>query len=137
MERAWRRSVLAGLAGLLAVGVIGATQPGVLAKLVPGQWQLKEIDGAERRALCVTDPAALLQVIHPRTQCTRAVIESTPSALTVHYTCPGAGHGRSTLTLRSGTSGRLHTQGIAGGAPFNFEFDARRTGDCGAALTGQ
>ena len=136
MRVAWRCLVAMALTGL--TGLTTAAAPaGVLAKVAPGQWQLKEVDGDDSRALCIADPAAILQVVHPRAQCTRAVIESGPRAMTVHYTCPGAGHGRTTLTLRSGTSLRVQTQGMVGGAPFNYDFDARRTGDCGAALTGQ
>lgn len=128
--------VLTGLAATAMTAVVGtAAPPGVLARIAQGQWQLKEVDGSASRALCVGDPAAMLQVVHPRAQCTRAVMESGPSALTVHYTCPGAGHGRTTLTLRGSNSLRIQTQGMVAGAPFDYDFDARRTGDC--ALTGQ
>lgn len=141
MGRIWRRPVLAGLMGLVAIGTLGAAAPegrsGVLGKVAPGQWQLRETDGGASRSLCVGDAAALLQLQHPRSQCSRAVIDSDASSLTVHYTCPGAGHGRTTLTLRTGASLRIHTQGIAAGAPFEQDFDARRVGDCAAALTGQ
>src|SRR3546814_4279869 len=39
----------------------------------------------------------MIQVYHPGATCSRSVIEDTPSSVTVHYTCPGAGHGRTTI----------------------------------------
>lgn len=128
------RRMVAGL--LLAVGLgtvapAHAPQLAVLAHIETGQWQLKEAgSAAPARSLCVSDPAILLQVGHVGVQCSRFVIDDTPGSATVHYTCPGSGHGRTTLSLETPRLLHLQTQGIAGGAPFDLDYEARRTGAC-------
>lgn len=123
------RSLAAGMVVLIAAAAPG---PSPLAKVQPGQWLLKEVGTTSGRSLCVADPAAVLQLGHGEARCTRTVIDSSATALTVRYSCAGAGQGRSTLTLRTPTAFRLQTQGLAGGAPFEFDYEAHRTGDCGA-----
>ena len=96
-----------------------------------GRWQLSEIGGTRPpRSLCVADPALLLQLRHGAAVCARFVIEASSKAATVHYTCPGAGHGRTTLTVESPTLLHIETQGIAGGQPFDLNMEARHAGAC-------
>lgn len=103
----------------------------ILAQVEPGQWQLREVGTSNpARALCVADPAALLQLGHPGASCSRFVITDTPGSATVHYTCPGAGHGRTTLSIETPRLLHVATQGIAGGLPFDHDFEARRLGAC-------
>ena len=124
---------------LLATGMLVATtaradapQASVLATIEPGQWQLHNTADNTRRNLCVRDPRALLQLGHADTaQCSRFVVAQGPRELTIHYTCPGAGHGRTTIGLVTPRSIKLETQGIAGGLPFQQSYAARRTGACG------
>lgn len=123
---------------LLATGMLVATtahadapQTSVLATIEPGQWQLHDTDDDSRRNLCVRDPRVLLQLGHADTaQCSRFVVSQSPRELTIHYTCPGAGHGRTTIGLVTPRSIKLETQGIAGGLPFQHVYAARRTGGC-------
>lgn len=118
-----------------AGGAAGAAQAPRLAALEavePGQWVLKEKDGASR-SICVADPRALMQLQHGGAQCSRFIVANDPRSATVHYTCPGAGHGRSTLSLESRDQFRLQTQGIWEGAPFDTEYEGHRVGGCGAA----
>lgn len=122
----------AGLAAMAAVAV-GAAQLSALAEVAPGEWQLKEIDGTGTRTICVADPAQLLQIRHGSANCTRTVIDSDADSVTVHYTCSGGGSGRTTLTIRSPQSLKVETQGMAGGAPFAFDYDAKRIGNCPGA----
>jgi hypothetical protein len=68
--------------------------------------------------------------------CSRLVIENERTSATVHYSCPGAGWGRTTLRITTPRSARIDTQGIAANAPFDVSVDARRTGDCGTKPTG-
>lgn len=104
-----------------------------LADIVPGQWQLREIDpAAALTSLCITDPAMLIQLKHAALRCPHFVIEDLPRSATVQYSCPGAGHGRTTIKLETRASFHLDTQGIAQGAPFDTSYAARRMGDCGA-----
>ncbi|WEK01728.1 MAG: hypothetical protein P0Y59_08660 [Candidatus Sphingomonas phytovorans] len=133
VQRIARRMV----AGLLLAAALGTAAPArapqlaVLAHIETGQWQLREAGStAPARSLCVSDPAVLLQVGHVGVQCSRFVIDDTPESATVHYTCPGSGHGRTTLSLETPRLLHLQTQGIAGGAPFDLDYEARRTGAC-------
>lgn len=108
-----------------------APQASVLAAIEPGLWQLRDTDSGTVRSLCIRDPRMLIQLGHPgTTQCSRFVVSQGPRELTVHYTCPGAGHGRTTIGLVTPRSIKLETQGIAGGSPFQQSYAARRVGDC-------
>jgi hypothetical protein len=128
------RAVLFGLAlctSLTAASPAVAPQLAVLAQVEPGQWQLRETGtNTPPRAMCVADPAMLLQLGHPGVACSRFVIADTAGSATVHYTCPGAGHGRTTLSIETPRVIHVATQGIAGGLPFDHDFEARRLGAC-------
>lgn len=105
--------------------------------LQPGSWSLKEHRGGPTmKTLCISDPAELLQVAHENTVCSRFVIASEKSSVTVHYTCPGKGHGRTTLRVENPRLAQISSQGIAGQDPFNFDLEARRIGNCGAVARG-
>ena len=120
--------------GLVAVAVGAAAQgprPALLDQLRPGSWTLHEIGSpAARRTICVTDAASLLQVHHGAAQCARFVVSSDQRTTTVSYTCAGQGYGRTTLTAESPTLVRIQTQGLAQGAPFDMDYEARRAGIC-------
>lgn len=136
-----RRLVRPAVAGLLffggvamAGGVAKAPPLAAIAEVQPGQWQLREIGaGTSTRSLCVNDAAMLLQLRHGGAQCSRFVIADEPHVATINYSCPGAGHGRTTIRVETRNIFRLDTQGIADGAPFDFVYEGRRTGDCAAA----
>jgi len=120
----------------LSLALIGAApakdQPLVLGGLEPGNWKLRELGGAARE-LCITDPASLLQIQHGMANCSRLLIDDAPRAATVHYSCPGAGHGRTVLKLETPRSLLLETQGIDHGEPFEQRYQGTRTGDCQSA----
>lgn len=122
--------VVATAAGLPAA----AQSPGLamLSTLERGQWQLRDRDDATApaRHLCLGDARQLLQLQHDRAQCSRYVIEDQPRSVTVHYTCPGAGHGRTTIRKETGRLVQIDTQGIVNGAPFSMAYEARRIGQC-------
>ena len=127
----------AALSALLLIGSLSAAAPAhapqlaALTRIETGQWQLKEPGAtATARSLCVSDPTVLLQLGHSGAQCSRFVIADTPDTATVHYTCPGAGHGRTTISMETPRLLHLQTQGIANGAPFDMEYEARRVGAC-------
>jgi len=128
------RAALLGLAlcaSLAAAAPAAAPHVGVLAQVEPGQWQLRETGtSTPPRAMCVADPAMLLQLGHPGALCSRFVIADTAGSATVHYTCPGAGHGRTTLSIETPRVIHVETQGIAGGLPFDHDYEARRLGAC-------
>lgn len=130
-----RRFTRLAAAGLLAVSVAATAQGPRLAALgaiLPGSWQLREAgtDGASR-TICVRDADALLQVRHGGSACARFTLDDGPRQATIRYTCPGQGNGRTTITVDNGSQLRIQTQGIAGGAPFDLDYEARRVGACG------
>jgi hypothetical protein len=138
----FRRKMRAAYVGLLLIGGIAAAAPAggplltALTHIELGQWQFKEAGAAvTARSLCVSDPTTLLQLGHPGVACSRFVIADLPGAATVHYTCPGAGHGRTTVSVETPRLIHLQTQGIANGAPFDFDYEARRIGGCSLSAT--
>ncbi|QNE31704.1 hypothetical protein F1C10_06995 [Sphingomonas sp. NBWT7] len=130
------RSSRLSLAGLVAVSAVASAQAPRTAtdQLSTGSWMLHE-SGSRRpgRALCVREAAELLQIHHPGLSCARFVVANEPHAVTVHYTCPGAGYGRTTLIVETPTRARIETQGLAHGAPFNVQYAAQRDGACAAS----
>lgn len=119
-----------GFAGASAVPAQAPTLA-MLDRLEKGSWQLRE-RGANTvlQTVCIGDARRLIQIHHPRANCSRYVIEDTPNAVTVHYTCPGAGHGRTTIRSETNRLVQIDTQGIAEGRPFSQAIEARRTGGC-------
>src|SRR3546814_16508983 len=65
----------------------------MLDRLEKGRWQLTE-RGTQNalHSLCLGDAQRMIQIRHPRSGCSRFVIEDKPNSVTVHYTCPGAVH---------------------------------------------
>lgn len=126
------RLVAAGLISASAVATAQGPRLLVLDRLLPGNWTLHEIgSAAPGRALCVSDPGLLLQIHHgATTECPRFVVSAGPRSATIDYTCPGAGHGRTTLIAESPSLVRIQTQGLAGGSPFDMDYEARRSGAC-------
>jgi len=119
--------------GLAGAGAVPAQAPSLamLDRLEKGSWQLRERGSdAVVQTICVGDARRMIQIYHPRGTCSRYVIEDTPSAVTVHYTCPGAGHGRTTIRSETNRLVQIDTQGIAEGKPFSQAIEARRAGAC-------
>ncbi len=103
-----------------------------LSLVQPGQWSLRSRDDAtETRSICVRDPLALLQVRHSANACSRFVIANNARDTTVHYTCPGSGHGRTTIRVETSKLVQIQSQGIADNEPFALQFEGRRIGECG------
>lgn len=118
------------LAGATAVPA-QAPSLAMLDRLEKGSWQLRERGkDAVLQTICVGDARRMIQIQHPRATCSRYVIEDTPNSVTVHYTCPGAGHGRTTIRSETNRLVQIDTQGIAEGKPFSQAIEARRTGGC-------
>lgn len=102
-----------------------------LRAIEPGLWELREPGNRAGTArLCVSDPTVLLQLRHRGATCSRYVIDDRPGLATLHYTCPGAGHGRTTIRVETPALIRVDSQGIAGNAPFEVKYEGRRQGLC-------
>lgn len=103
----------------------------VLDTLQRGQWTISARDGSPPRSICLGDPAQLVQLRHVGSAgCKRFVVENEPGRMTVQYTCPGNGYGRTSIRRETASLIQLSSQGIAGGRPFQFRGEARRTGAC-------
>src|SRR3546814_8491783 len=93
------RWVLAGATfALMGVAAAPAQAPSLamLDRLEKGRGQLTERGQQTAfQLLCLGDARQMIQIYHPRRHCSRYVIEDRPNSVTVHYNCPGAGHGRS------------------------------------------
>jgi hypothetical protein len=130
-----RRGALA-LAGLALLAIpAGAAAPSgfaAFAKLQPGKWQVRELDGATPPAnICLGNPEQLLRFEH-RTgaPCKMEVLHNDPAGLTVQYSCPGRGFGHSALRVLTPRAVRIDSQGFSKGLPFSYKLDARRIGAC-------
>lgn len=103
------------------------------AAVQPGLWELRA-EGEPVRNLCLADAEALTQLRHRAGSCSRLVIADGKGAATIHYTCPGAGWGRTSVRVETPRLLRIDSQGIADNAPFAFVAEARRLGDCGTRI---
>lgn len=119
--------------GFAGAGAVPAQAPSLamLDRLEKGNWQLRERGkDAVLQTICVGDARRMIQVYHPGASCSRYVIEDKPGSVTVHYTCPGAGHGRTSIRSETNRLVQIDTQGIAEGKPFSQAIEARRVGGC-------
>jgi len=115
-----------------AVATATAVSPAaVLVGVEPGQWVFRDrADNAVQR-ICIKDGASLIQLRHPGQACNRLVLERTPAAVTVQYTCRGRGFGRTHVRRETARLIQLESQGIADGLPFEIEAEGRWVGSCG------
>lgn len=126
-------AVAMGAGAVLPAQAARAPTLSAFAAVEKGPWELHEIGNRRAPRICVPEVVEMLQVRHRGgAGCSRFVIANEPRTATVHYTCPGAGHGRTTVTVETPRVVRVETQGIAGGQPFNLELEARRVASCAA-----
>lgn len=103
---------------------------GMLTGLTKGEWTIKYRDGSPETRMCVRSGEELIQLRHSESGCSRFVVEDGSNRITVQYTCPGNGYGRTNIRKESGALVQIESQGIASGLPFQFAAEARRTGSC-------
>lgn len=115
---------------LVAVATIGAA-PRALAPASGGYWQVADSPkGAPRHSLCLADPVLLSQWEHRGARCARKILSDQGNRAIIEYSCGDGGFGRSEMSLLTPRTIRVATQGISGGAPFNYVLHARRVGNC-------
>lgn len=119
--------VLAGVAAPLVAQGNGLAMLGTLAK---GEWTIKHRDGTPDRKICVRSGQELIQLRHREAGCNKFVVEDGAAKVTVQYTCPGNGYGRTSIRRETASLVQLESQGIQSGLPFQFLAEARRTGSC-------
>ncbi|HEU5481699.1 MAG TPA: DUF3617 family protein [Sphingomicrobium sp.] len=116
--------------GLGAICLLAAASPpAAFAGAEGGLWEISR-SGGQAAKLCVADPVVLAQFEHRNEKCTRDVVRDSGSNTTINYTCSGGGFGHSSVKMVTPRSLRVETQGISGGAPFKYVFQARRVGNC-------
>lgn len=136
-----RYSFLIVAAGALALaGMLGLSVPhrasaqgdglAMLGRLAKGEWTIKHRDGSPDRKICVRSGQELIQLRHADTGCSQFVIEDAVARVTVQYTCPNNGFGRTNIRRETGSLVQIESQGIAGGLPFQLTAEARHTGRC-------
>ena len=131
------KSALA-LGGLAAVAALCVSLPvlaqgqglAMLGMLSKGEWTVKQRGVATDRKICVKSGAELIQLMHREPGCNQFVVEDGAARVTVQYTCPGNGYGRTSIRRETGSLVQLESQGIHDGTPFQFIAEARRTGTC-------
>ena len=134
------RALISPVGILSALGMIalGLTLPAaaqtdslaMLGGLAKGEWTIKHRDGSQDRKICVKTGQELIQLRHNEAGRSRFVVEDGANKVTVQYTCPGNGYGRTNIRKENGALVQIESQGIASGLPFQFAAEARRTGSC-------
>lgn len=126
---------MAAAVGMVALGFaipVAAQADGLsmLEGLTKGEWTIKHRDGSADRKICLKSGRELIQLRHSEPDCSRFVVEDANSKVTVQYTCPGNGYGRTNIRKETEGLVQIESQGIAAGLPFQFAAEARRTGGC-------
>lgn len=130
-----RRSTAIGC-GVIALSLIAspvtAQAPGfaMLAKLMKGEWTLNYRDGRPSTKVCVRSGLELLQLRHPRSNCSRFVVDDTPAKLALQYKCSSKGYGRTNIRRETNSLVQIDSHGMVSGRPYEFAAEARRTGTC-------
>lgn len=124
---------VSGMIGAGGMLLLAAAPGGPLAfgRIRAGEWQLRATDKSEPvRRVCMSDPAELVQLRHPGLPCSRFVVTNEPRQAAIHYTCTGAGYGRTTIKVETPDLIQIESQGLNNRAPFEITYEARRTGSC-------
>lgn len=133
MNRRTRIAVLSASALAALAAPVAGQRPALamLDELEKGAWELRiREQGATTERVCLPDARRLIQLRHPGGNCDRLVVQDTPSAVTVQYTCRGQGYGRTQIRRETGRLVQIDSQGIADGLPFAFAAEARYIGNC-------
>lgn len=112
--------------------IVAAQSQGLtmLGRLTKGEWTIKHRDGSPDRKICMRSGQELIQLRHTDSGCSQFVVEDAEAKVTVQYTCPNNGFGRTNIRRETGSLVQIESQGISGGLPFQFTAEARPTGPC-------
>ncbi|MEC9066528.1 MAG: DUF3617 family protein [Pseudomonadota bacterium] len=137
LSEGWKMAPRAlATAALLSAGCTlfpaAAQTPGLamLDRLDSGEWELRLREDGARQRVCVRHGRDLIQLRHPRGDCSHYVVEDGASEVTVQYTCRGSNYGRTSIRRESATLAQIQSQGMVRGLPFQFTAEARRVGAC-------
>jgi hypothetical protein len=124
-------SLAAAAALCLSVPVLAQGQGlAMLGTLTKGEWTIKQRGVSADRKICVKSGTELIQLVHREGGCSQFVVEDGAARVTVQYTCPGNGYGRTSIRRETGALVQIESQGIHKGMPFELVAEARRTGPC-------
>ncbi|WP_435418964.1 hypothetical protein WAB17_05245 [Parerythrobacter aurantius] len=102
----------------------------MLDGLQKGEWEIRYRTGEPTQRICLRTGRELIQLKHRQAGCNRFVVEDAQGEVTVQYTCPGDGYGRTNIRRESAVLVQLETQGIADGRPFSATGEGRRMRPC-------
>ena len=125
-----RVSIVFSGALLLAAWPAATQQPGPLAQVERGQWEVRTTSGAAIGTLCLGDPLLLAQPLRTPQPCTSEVQSADGHVVTAGFVCPGMGRGRTVLRVETPRLVQIDSQGLANGTPFALRAQARRIGAC-------
>lgn len=122
----------AGAIGIGAVPALGEKPVLVmLDRLDRGAWELRETRSkSSGQRICLESGRELIQLRHAQMNCRQIIVSDQPNEITVQYTCPGRGYGRTHIRRETDSLIQLDSQGIANGQPFAFTVEGRRVGTC-------
>lgn len=126
-----KRMWLICLAFLAMAVPVAAQAPdlAMLDSLNRGAWELR-LRGGDSQRICVRNGRELIQVQHEQRSCERYVVNDDAGEVTVQYTCPGDGYGRTTIRKEGSGLVQIRSQGTQNGTPFNLTGEARYRGPC-------
>ena len=128
-----RRSALALVGAAVAMPAWGlaAGEISALAALERGRWEVRDVEtGQTRAAVCLGDPAQLVQPEHAGAACPFEVIEDGKSAATAQYSCGARGFGHTHVRVETPRLIRIDTQGLSNGRPFSYRLQGKKLGNC-------
>lgn len=134
MKRIALAVLVGGTSAIVALPAYGERNAlAMLDQLDAGAWELRQLggEGGAVRSLCLNSGRELIQLRHSGRSCRRIIVEDKPNEITVQYTCPGRGYGRTHVRRETSKLIQLDTQGIVDGKPFAFAAEGRRVGGCG------
>lgn len=116
---------------LLAPAQAQAPALAMLDQLDKGLWEVRFRDDGSTRNICVRTGRELIQLKHTGSRdCSRYVVEDGQNQVTVQYTCPGNGYGRTNIRRETRSLVQITGSGMVDARPFEFAAEARRTGTC-------
>lgn len=133
------RQLLTGSAVILGLGAgaffgaplaAQAASAALFGELRLGAWEIRERGSDRAHRVCLRSERDLVQLRHRGMACKRILIDDNGANATVQYSCAGSGYGRTSIRRETADLVQLRTDGIERGAPFSFEAEGRRVGDC-------
>lgn len=119
-----------GAALFLAGPAIPQAAVPLLDRLEAGQWELRGPGNNLVASICLGDRSALVQPRHRGLACRHSLVASDARSVTMRYSCPGIGSGRTQILVETPRLVQIDSQGLDRGAPFALRAEGRRTGAC-------